>query len=220
MKQKLSELCYALNHFIAATIQADYFWTADSIDAENDSSFKLVDGNLKRIGGDPLKLMWDAYKLIHDFDFSTVEKSLELVLPINPRQWVSELDDHARIIGTTSPGTHGRETHIEAISKAITFVERAISQYKKADQRTGTAKRKRNRRPENTAVIKLTEKQLEAVNLYGECKGNMSQVARRMGVSHQTAKQHYDAANKKLGKKATAIPKTQRLRPDHLGEDL
>lgn len=80
--------------------------------------------------------------------------------------------------------------------------------------------RTRNRRPNKTSVSPLTSKQLEAIQLCGECKGNMSEVARRMGVSVATATQHRDAANKKLGMSAPKTSKTVHLAGDHLGQGV
>jgi hypothetical protein len=85
-----------------------------------------------------------------------------------------------------------------------------------------TVRRKRNRRPARTSISRLTEKQLEAHRLFGETNGNMSEVARRMGVKAATAKQHYDAANKKLGRMAgqLAKPKTQAIPRDRRGQEI
>ena len=93
-----------------------------------------------------------------------------------------------------------------------------------ADNATGDTKatksnriRSRNRRPAKAPPKKLTDRQSEVLLLYGECKGNMSEVARRMGVTHPTAMQHYNAANTKLGITASERARTIRLRADHLG---
>ena len=47
----------------------------------------------------------------------------------------------------------------------------------------------------------LTAKQLEAMQIVGECKGDIAEAARRLGKDRSTIKQHYDAATAKLGKR-------------------
>ena len=78
----------------------------------------------------------------------------------------------------------------------------------------------RNRKPTKSPAKPLTAKQVEILRLHGECKGNMSEVARRMGVTHPTATQHYTEAHKKLGITASERARTTRLGADHLGQGV
>ena len=73
---------------------------------------------------------------------------------------------------------------------------------------------RRNRRPGKQSLPRLTEKQLEAYRLFGETSGNMTEVAKRMGVSRQAAQQHYEAAGKKMALVASHTKlKRQRFTP-------
>jgi len=59
----------------------------------------------------------------------------------------------------------------------------------------GRAKRRRMSNPSP-----LTAKQVEAVQIVSECKGNLAEAAKRLGVHHSTLQEHHKAAMKKLGK--------------------
>ena len=83
-----------------------------------------------------------------------------------------------------------------------------------------TPVRKRNRKPAKGPPNPLTERQSEALRLFGELNGNMSSVARRMGITSPGAKQHYDAANKKLGITISERAKTMRLAADRHGQGV
>lgn len=63
----------------------------------------------------------------------------------------------------------------------------------------------------------LTDKQMEAVHIVGECKGNIAEAARRLGKDYSTIRQHYKAATAKLGKKAVKHS-TKRLATDGRGQ--
>lgn len=83
-------------------------------------------------------------------------------------------------------------------------------------------KKTKQRKPGKT--IPLTEKQLEAVHIVGECKGNIAEAARRIGKDHKTVKQHYDAGMKKMGKaavthKSHSMPKDRRDQENITKED-
>jgi len=86
---------------------------------------------------------------------------------------------------------------------------------------TSKPRRSRNRRS-SRVPNKLTSKQLEAARLFGELKGNMTAVAKMMGISRQTAQEHYDAATAKLAaigsRVMTGKATTRQLKADHLGE--
>lgn len=78
---------------------------------------------------------------------------------------------------------------------------------------------KRRQRKTDAAPRPLTAKQAEAVQIVGECKGNYSEAARRLGVKDpKTVRQHYKAGLRKLGRKAVKYA-TQRLPSDKRGQD-
>jgi hypothetical protein len=64
----------------------------------------------------------------------------------------------------------------------------------------------------------LTDKQVTAQRLMGECDGNITEAAARMGCKRQTFMEHLAAGNAKLGKLAVNRPKTERLREDRRGQ--
>jgi hypothetical protein len=74
-------------------------------------------------------------------------------------------------------------------------------------------RRKQTVRP----VKKLTDKQIEAVQLYGELR-DFTAVGNRMGISRQAAQKHYIAAQKKLGRTVLSTPKTHSLPTDLRGQ--
>jgi DNA-binding NarL/FixJ family response regulator len=80
-----------------------------------------------------------------------------------------------------------------------------------------------NRRPTRrrpaVALKQLTARQVEAAHVVGECKGNLAEAARRMGLDRKTVSQHYRAALRKLGKTALPTPKTGRLLRDRRGQE-
>ena len=85
-------------------------------------------------------------------------------------------------------------------------------------ERERKAKGRRKPRPSD-ATRPLTGRQLEAVHLYGECKGNFAEMGRRMGIDRKTAKQHYLAGTGKLGRKYQATKvKKQGLPHDGRGQ--
>jgi hypothetical protein len=77
---------------------------------------------------------------------------------------------------------------------------------------------KRRRRKADAVPRPLTAKQAEAIQIVGECKGNFSQAAARMGLDRATVRQHYNAGMGKLGRKAVKHG-TQRLPSDKRGQD-
>jgi len=79
-------------------------------------------------------------------------------------------------------------------------------------------KTKRRRRKTDAAPRPITAKQAEAVQIVGECKGNITEAARRLGVSAKTVRQNYQAGLGKLGRKAVKHA-TQRLPSDKRGQD-
>ncbi len=82
----------------------------------------------------------------------------------------------------------------------------------------GAPKRKRRKRASDKPR-ELTRPQIEAMQLYGECKGNFTEMGRRMGIDRKTAKQHYEAAAKKVGQQAVnPYPKTTTIAHDRRGQ--
>ncbi|MEW6358495.1 MAG: hypothetical protein AB1696_19330 [Planctomycetota bacterium] len=80
-------------------------------------------------------------------------------------------------------------------------------------------KKRRNRQPFTKKTRPLTDKQTEAMQIVGECKGSIAAAAKRLGRDHKTVRQHYDAALKKMGKKAVNhLIKKQRLPTDRRGQ--
>lgn len=75
----------------------------------------------------------------------------------------------------------------------------------------------RRRRRAGLVPKPLTAKQTETVQVVGECKGDLAEAARRLGIDRKTVKQHYDAASRKLGKIAVKHT-TQPLRTDRRGQ--
>lgn len=88
-----------------------------------------------------------------------------------------------------------------------------------ASAESETKMKRRRRKRAGDVVRPLTPRQLEAMQLYGECKGNFAEMGRRMGLDRKTAKQHYDAAASKVGPKAVAQkPETNAIAHDCRGQ--
>lgn len=73
----------------------------------------------------------------------------------------------------------------------------------------------------------LTVQQKKAMELWAECKGNFSEVARGMGLDRKTAKQHVEAGLLKFGAEEARLllakvrpPKFQKIPEDHRGQAL
>jgi predicted DNA-binding protein (UPF0251 family) len=110
------------------------------------------------------------------------------------------------------------EMHVGEWLKIIAAADRERAGIPARQTQSSVPGRKRKRNPEADAVAPLTSKQLEVCALYGQLGGNMSDVARKMGITRQCAQEHYDSANKKLGLIATARPSTRRLHHDPSGQ--
>jgi predicted DNA-binding protein (UPF0251 family) len=78
-----------------------------------------------------------------------------------------------------------------------------------------STKAKRRRRPGLRKTRPLTPKQVEAVQAYGDCEGNVSAAAKRVGVARNTYLERLNAAYKKLGKAALKKPATRALSEDN-----
>ena len=76
----------------------------------------------------------------------------------------------------------------------------------------------RRRRPPLTPKARpLTARQAEVVQIVGECRGDLAEAARRLGIDRKTVKESYDAGNRKLGIRAMPKPKTVALPVDRRG---
>lgn len=96
---------------------------------------------------------------------------------------------------------------------------RAIERLKKLGaailQESGAFRQpKKRRRPQNRP---LTEAQTEAVQVVGECRGNIAQAAKNLGKDRSTVAELYRKGMQKLGRSALK-PKTQRLPEDRSGQ--
>jgi hypothetical protein len=77
---------------------------------------------------------------------------------------------------------------------------------------------KKKRHNRQTSIERTpTEKQLEAVQIVGECKGSFSDAARRLGKNRKTVEQHYKAGMRNAGSLASAL--TQKHRTQQLPHD-
>jgi hypothetical protein len=76
----------------------------------------------------------------------------------------------------------------------------------------GNRRKHRQRKPRN-----LTAKQLEAMQVFGECECNYSEAARRLGLSLTAARDRIQAAYTKLGRQVPAKAQTQALPADRRG---
>ena len=120
-------------------------------------------------------------------------KALSFAGPLQPGEW-----DPSAIFKAVDRSFQQGESLAGNASEAAT-------ELLSAEQATnGTKSKKRHRKPANNSPKPLTDRQVEAFRLFGELNGNMSEVAKRMGIARQSAKQHYAAANKKIGR--TAMP--------------
>ena len=70
--------------------------------------------------------------------------------------------------------------------------------------RPAAAVKRRRRPPLEKKIAELTARQIEVVQVAGECKQNFAEAGRRLGIDRKTVKQHWDAAMKKLS--AAGIP--------------
>ncbi len=80
------------------------------------------------------------------------------------------------------------------------------------------AKRPRRKRRAALEPKQLTARQVEIVQLYGECKGDFAEMRRRLGVDRKTVVEIYEAASRKLGTAAVANPSTTSMPQDHRGQ--
>jgi len=78
-------------------------------------------------------------------------------------------------------------------------------------------KPKTSRKHRQSRPRPATAKQLQAAEIYGECKGNYSKGARAMGIGRASFKQHVEAAYAKVGQAVPSQRKLTKLTTDHRG---
>lgn len=87
----------------------------------------------------------------------------------------------------------GRLLDIEIVEAAKAWTE---------PQHPNTAKRgnrRRSKKRKSAQTKPLTEKQIQALHEYGLCKGNISEIARRLGICDRAAAERLESAWKKMG---------------------
>ncbi len=82
----------------------------------------------------------------------------------------------------------------------------------------GPKKTRKRRKRLSQEATPLTAKQLEAMQIVGECKGDFAEAARRLGKDRKTVVDHYEAATKKAGKRQMKHM-TQQIAKDRRGQD-
>ena len=167
---------------------------------------------------------------------SAVEEALDTALmpPVQPnwrQSWYnSELVPDGWFFGESLTRRQRRTLH-EAVEGLIRFVrsqdpnerredrKEALNLVKKYLKAVGESvpKRKRKRRQSSKEQIPLTSRQSEVVHIVAECKGNMSEAARRLGLHRKTVAEHYNTAMKKMGI-AAIKHRTQSLPLDRRGQ--
>jgi DNA-binding CsgD family transcriptional regulator len=89
-----------------------------------------------------------------------------------------------------------------------------------AQQGEGASPQRRRRRAAQRKPPQLTDAQMEAAQLVGEHKGNITAAAKAAGKTRQALGKLYRKAMEKLGKQAVPPkPKTQRLATDSRGQE-
>ncbi len=110
---------------------------------------------------------------------------------------------------TTEQDEESCVPELQRAAKALLSYLSEAAGGKNEDRSTAKTKattKRRRKRSGGTTTPRLTARQTEAMQLHGECEGNIAEVARRMGVVRKTAEQHVNAAFTKLGK---SVPKTK-----------
>lgn len=113
------------------------------------------------------------------------------------------------------------EEEISNAAAASAFVVRLLAVDADAGAKNGAAKGSKATRPRNRRPGEPTQKQLEAIQLYGE-HGNFTKVAAIMRIDRSTVRQHYKNGLRNAGSLASGMntikPKTQRLNEDRRGQ--
>ncbi len=125
-----------------------------------------------------------------------------------------------------TPANLAKTRRMEKAKNALwrTYVYNAAVRQSVAASKVGKKKRRRRPALENKAPRAMTRRQVEVVQIVGECKGNFAEAGRRLGVDRKTIKETYDAAMGKLRKAGLRQPerkiktKTTRLPEDNRGQ--
>ena len=99
----------------------------------------------------------------------------------------------------------------------LRYLEGRLAQQPDAGAGPTRAKGPTRRKHRQRSPGKLTAKQLQAVQAFGNCNGNYARTAAELGVCRATAKQHIEAAYRKLGQKVPKTPMTRALPTDRRG---
>jgi predicted DNA-binding protein (UPF0251 family) len=90
----------------------------------------------------------------------------------------------------------------------------------RAQPKTDDANKQRRRPSKTRKPRPLTTNQVEAIQIVGECKGNVSQAAKRLRKDRKTVDEQYRAGLKKLGKSVVRSRDKTRLLPrDRRGQE-
>lgn len=86
---------------------------------------------------------------------------------------------------------------------------------------TKSASRQKTGKRRQSDLRPLTTKQTEAIQIVGECSGDIAKAAKRLGKDRKTVKQHYDAGMAKVGQAAVVDnkPKPGSLPTGSRGDD-
>ncbi|HPD14577.1 MAG TPA: hypothetical protein PLE19_06495 [Planctomycetota bacterium] len=99
--------------------------------------------------------------------------------------------------------------------------EHSLNREYEQSPKGGLSKKPRRRRRASEAASKLTVRQLEAVQIVGECKGNFTEAARRMGLKDpKSVRELYEKGVRKAGVAAVLKPKMIREAQDRRGQSL
>lgn len=110
-----------------------------------------------------------------------------------------------------------REAAYRALAEVFEQLRGELGTAAAAPQRGGRGRKRRGGTPSANKVYPLTERQLDALHIVGECKGNIAEAARRLRKDRTTVRQHYRVAMRKLGRRAQEY-QTQRLPMDRRGQ--
>jgi DNA-binding NarL/FixJ family response regulator len=162
--------------------------------------------------GDAIDAVAELLKTVHD-----VRKSVEA--PRHTWRWIDALEAAARkaladtfglrmlVVTNSETGQESVKVFpIKGQACALRYVDAAnLGAIKQSLTQLGTPaagkRRTPRRRPSTTGKrCALTPKQVEVVQIVGECKGNIAEAARKLGRDPKTIAECFKAATKKLGK--------------------